>query len=94
MANTHPIAVKLDTQLHDRVRGLAKSQNRTPHYLMREAIAQYVEREEKRASLRDDALAAWQAFQTTGQHLSQGEADRWLAQLEAGEHVGPPECHD
>jgi predicted transcriptional regulator len=92
MAATHPVAVKLDADVHARVRELAKAQHRTPHYLMREAIAQYVDREEKRESLRQEALAAWSAYQTSGQHVTHAEADTWLAQLEAGQDVEPPEC--
>lgn len=88
-----PVTVKLDADVHARVRELAKAQRRTPHYLMREAIAQYVDREEKRESLRQEALAAWSAYQATGQHLTHGEAEDWLAQLEAGQDAEPPACH-
>ena len=51
---------------------------------MREAVEQYVEREEKREQLRQDALAAWADYQTTGLHVTAKEADAWLAKLEAG----------
>jgi predicted transcriptional regulator len=93
MAATHPVAVKLDADVHARMRQLAKAQHRTPHYLMREAIAQYVEREEKREAFRQEAVEAWSAYQATGLHVTQAEADDWLAQLEAGQDVEPPECH-
>ena len=94
MTAARPVAVKLDPEVHDRVRRLAEAQHRTPHYLMREAIAQYVEREEKRAALRQAALDAWAEYQATGLHVTHEEADAWLARLEAGEEVEPPECHD
>jgi len=61
---------------------------------MREAVEQYVEREEKREQLRQDALAAWAEYQTTGLHITAGEADAWLAKLEAGEKTAAPKCHD
>jgi hypothetical protein len=51
MPAAHPVAVKLDADVHVRLRQLAKAQHRTPHDLMREAIAQYVEREEKREAV-------------------------------------------
>ncbi len=60
---------------------------------MREAVEQYVEREEKRDKVRQDAIAAWDHYQTTGLHLTDEEADRWLAQLEAGESADFHECH-
>ena len=93
MPAAHPVAVKLDPDVHARVRKLAEAQQRSAHFLMREAILQYVEREEQRAALRQDALNAWAGFQATGQHVTEAEADVWLAGLEAGQDAGPPECH-
>ena len=71
---------------------LADARHRTPHWMMREAIKQYVEREEKRESFRQDAISAWEAYQTTGQHVTMKDADAWLAKLESGQDVEPPEC--
>ncbi len=61
---------------------------------MREAVEQYVGREEQREQLRRDALAAWAHYQTTGLHATGEEADAWLAKLEAGQDAEAPECHD
>ena len=61
---------------------------------MREAIEEYVEREERREQFRQDALAAWANYLTTGLHATAEEADAWLAKLEAGKRAGPPKCHD
>ena len=63
------------------------------HWIMREAIKQYVEREEKREAFRQDAILAWDEYQLTGIHVTQEEADSWLADLEAGRDVEPPKCH-
>lgn len=86
-------SVKLDDELKGRVRHLAEARRRTSHWIMREAIAQYVEREEKREAFKQDALRAWEDYQRTGLHLTLEEADAWLAKLEAGEDVEPPKCH-
>jgi predicted transcriptional regulator len=62
---------------------------------MREAIAQYVEREEKREArsekrearsekreaLKHDALRAWEACQVDGLQLTAEDAEAWLAKL-------------
>lgn len=87
------ISIKLDDDLKNRLQHLAKSRRRSAHWLMREAITQYVEREEKRETYLCDAQNAWDEYQRTGLHLPQEEADNWLAQLEAGQDVEPPECH-
>lgn len=88
-----PVAIKIDADIRDRVKRLAAARQRTPHWLMREAIAQYVEREERREALRQDGIKAWADYQANGLHLSAAEADAWLARLEAGEADAPPACH-
>jgi predicted transcriptional regulator len=87
------VAIKIDASIKERVQRLATARNRTPHWLMREAISQYVEREEKREAFRQDAISAWSDYQATGRHVTLDEADAWLAKLEAGQDVEPPECH-
>ena len=86
-------SLKLDSELKIRVQRLAAARRRSPHWVMREAVEQFVEREEKREQLRRDALAAWSHYQTTGLHATAEEADAWLAKLEAGEDAEAPECH-
>ena len=87
-------SLKLDPEIKDRVQRLAAARRRSAHWIMREAVEQYVEREEKREQLRQDALAAWAHYQTTGVHLTAEEADAWLAKLERGEDAPVPECHN
>jgi predicted transcriptional regulator len=90
---TAAIAVKIDPEIKIRMKRLADARHRSTHWLAKEAIYQYVEREEKRESFRQEAIAAWNEYQTTGIHLTQDEADAWLAKLEEGQDVEPPECH-
>lgn len=85
-------SLKLDVKVKERVQRLASARRRSPHWLMREAIEEYVDREEKREQLRQDALAAWVNYQTIGLHVTAEEADAWLAKLEAGKDAAPPKC--
>ena len=87
------VAVKIDTETKDRMKRLATAKRRSTHWLMKEAIGQYIEREEKRESFRQDALKAWDEYQATGLHVTAEEADAWLAKLEAGQDVETPACH-
>jgi predicted transcriptional regulator len=87
-------SLKLDGKLKKRIQRLATARRRSPHWLMCDAVQQYVEREEKRERLRLDALAAWNHYQNTGLHLTAEEADAWMAKLEAGKDAKAPECHD
>jgi predicted transcriptional regulator len=86
-------SLKLDSELKERVQRLASARRRSAHWIMREAVEQYVGREEKRERFRQDALAAWTHYQTTGLHATAEEADAWLAKLEAGEDAEAPGCH-
>lgn len=92
-APSQTTTVKLDPELRTRVQRLAQASRRSAHWVMREAIAQYVAREEQREQFRADAEAAWTEYQATGLHSTGEEVDAWLAKLEAGEDADPPECH-
>jgi predicted transcriptional regulator len=86
-------SLKLEAETKARLQRLATARRRSAHWLMREAIEQYVDREERRERLRQDALAAWAEYQATGLHVAAEEADRWLARLESGEDAEPPAPH-
>lgn len=92
-AVVRPVAIKIEPDLKERVKRLADARQRSPHWLMREAIHQYVDREEKREAFRQDAITAWNEYQTTGLHVTMKEGDAWLGKLEAGQDAEPPECH-
>ena len=92
-AMVRPVAIKIDEDTKARVKRLAEVRQRTPHWLMREAITQYIDREEKRESFRQDTLKAWDDYRTTGLHATSDEADAWLAELEQGNDIEPPACH-
>jgi predicted transcriptional regulator len=48
---------------------------------MSKGMEQMVRREQQRERLRQNVLAAWDHYQTTGLHLTAREADAWLAKL-------------
>ncbi len=93
MATRSTTSLKLDSATKERVHRIAEARRRSPHWIMREAVEQYVEREEKRERFRQDALTAWADYQTTGLHATAKEADTWLAKLEAGKRAAVPKCH-
>lgn len=90
MANA--TSIKLDETLKDRVRDLAAARRRTPHWIMREAIAQYVEREEKREALRQDTLKAWEDVQASGLHATAEDVERWLTSWGTEDEQPAPIC--
>jgi predicted transcriptional regulator len=87
-------SLKIDDELKDRVQHLANLRDRSAHWIMREAIRQYVEREEARESFKQEALASWVAYQETGQHLTGEEARSWVESWGTENEAGAPKCHD
>lgn len=87
------VSVKLDQDTRVRIENLAEARHRTPHWVMREAISQYVDREEKREAFRQDAIKAWEEYQETGLHATAGEVDTWLASWGTENELPAPACH-
>jgi len=88
------ISVKLDNVLKKRIQRLADVRHRSAHWIMREAIRDYVEREEARESFKQESLASWTAYQETGQHLTGQEARDWLNTWGTDKETEVPECHE
>ncbi|WP_298395537.1 CopG family ribbon-helix-helix protein [Sphingobium sp.] len=86
-------SIKLDEVLKGRVQQLAQARDRSAHWIMREAITQYVEREERREALRQDSVKAWEAFQANGLHATAEEVDAWLASWGTEDELPAPPCH-
>lgn len=87
------VSVKIDDALKGRVQHLAAARQRSSHWIMREAIARYVEQEEVRENAKQAAIAAWEGYRQTGLHVTFEEADAWLAELEGGKPANPLKCH-
>lgn len=94
MTEIRPIGVKLDQDMRDRLKRLGETRDRSTHWMLREAVAQYLAREEKREALRQAGIRAWQDYEATGLHATQAEVDAWLAELESGNPAETPPCHD
>ena len=89
-----PVSLKLDQTEHDRLKSLAEARKRKPHFLMKEAISQYLDREEARESFKREALASWREYSETGQHLTGEEAAAWLDTWGSKEEKAMPPCHE
>ena len=87
-------SIELDDALKGRIEQLAETRRRTPDGIMREAIAQYVDREEKRELLRQDTLKAWDEAQVSGLHVTAEEVEQWLSSWGDENERPAPECHE
>lgn len=86
--------VRLDADLKSWIQHLAELRHRSSHWIIREAIRDYVEREEARENFKQEALAAWQAYPETGQHLTGQEVRHWLSSWGTEHEIEISECHE
>ena len=87
-------AGKLDDGLRQRVQRIAAARGRSADGIVREAVEQYVDREEARESFRQEALSNWAEFTESGRHLTGGEVRDWLSTWGVPEEPEAPDCHD
>ena len=88
-----PVAIKIDEDTRNRVKRLAEARQRSSHWMMLEAIRQYVEREEKREAFRQDGIRAWNEYQATGLHVTGDEVIAWLDTWGEENEQAVPVCH-
>lgn len=86
-------SVKLDDELTDRIKQLAEARQRSPHWIMREAIREYVDRQEAQDAFKAEAMAAWRHYKKTGLHVTGDEVRDWLKTWGSDDPAAPPECH-
>ena len=73
-----PMAVKLEPGMKERLKRLAEAKRRSPHWLMKEAVREYLEREEHTEKLRQETLERWAAYKTSGEHATNEAVMAWL----------------
>lgn len=87
-------SIKLDDDLKHRIQNLAEIKHRSAHWLMREAIRDYIVREEAKEQFKQEALASWKAYKETGLHLTNQEVGNWLNSWGTEQETKNPPCHD
>jgi predicted transcriptional regulator len=90
---TIAVTTNMPRTLAERMDQFARQQQQPSDAIFRDAVSEYLDRQDQRRSFRQDAIDAWSDYQRTGLHVSGEEADAWLAKLEAGETVAAPDCH-
>jgi predicted transcriptional regulator len=93
-ATPRPVSVKLDAEEHLRLKALAETRQRKPHFLMKEALRPYLDREEQRETFHQEAMDSGREYQETGLHLTGGEAAAWLDTGGPRQNKERPACHE
>jgi predicted transcriptional regulator len=87
------VTIKLDPADRDRIAALAAMKKRTPHYLMKEAILDYVKKEEARQNFIQAAEASFEHYKETGLHISLDEFSAWVDDVQQNPDASIPACH-
>ena len=88
------ISIELDNELESRIQRLAGTRQRSLQWILREAIREFVERKEAIERFEQEALASWESYEETGQHLTGQEIRNWLNTWGTDKETEVPPCHE
>ena len=88
-----PTGVKISLELKDRLHKISETKHRSTHFLMKEAIQQYVEREESAEQFKQETIGAWEEYQRDGLHITHNEMTSWLSTWGTPNEMECPTCH-
>ena len=83
-------AIKLEPEVRERLQKLGELKKRSPHFLMKEAITLYLEREERYEREREEDAVRYERYQLTGEAVSDEAATAWLESLAQGQAAPCP----
>jgi predicted transcriptional regulator len=75
------IGLELDDETRERLQQLGQRRDRSPHWLMKAAIRQYLEREERIERERQEDEARWRRYVETGAFFANADMMQWLGDL-------------
>lgn len=87
------VILELDVATMARLRRQVAKRGISAAKITLEALQHYLDWIENLDESDRDAVEAWGEYKRTGLHVTAEEADAWLAELEVGNDVEPPECH-
>ena len=87
------INLRIEPNIRDRAEHAAELQNRSVAAVVRDALAQYLERYEAEQREIREAVAAWDEYQQTGLHVTADETTAWLRSWGTENEIEPPQCH-
>jgi predicted transcriptional regulator len=87
---TETQGIKLDDQIRTRLKRLGEQRERSPHWLMRTAIVEYLDREERYEQERQEDMARWERYQLTGDAVPHKAVAKWLSETAKGKSRSCP----
>lgn len=75
------VGLRLDEETRERLKSLAQLRDRSPHYLMKEAVSQYLSQEEEIEAEKCIMAERWEAYSLTGDAITHQDVLDWAARL-------------
>ena len=85
------LGIKLDDATRERLKSVASGLDRAPHWVIKTALIEFLEREETALRERREDEARWACYQEAGQAISQERVMQWLDALADGRREPCPE---
>ena len=76
--------IKLDEHTRLRLKRLGEQRERSPHWLMRTAILEYLDWEERYEQEKQEDMARWENYQLTGGAVPHKTLAKWLRDTAQG----------
>ena len=73
-----PMGIKLPVTERERLKKLGEQKKRSPHWLAKEAISQYLDREEATERFKQETIDRWEEYRTTGKTVPNDVVMAWL----------------
>ena len=73
--------LRLSDDVQHRLEALSKALDRTPHYLMKKAVEQFLDVEEALEAERQLVIARWEKFELTGETVVHSDVKAWASSL-------------
>ena len=73
--------IKLDDNVRQRLKALAEKRSRSPHWIMRTAIEDYLKREEQYEAEKAEDTARWEHYLLTGEVVDGKKMEKLLQDL-------------
>lgn len=87
------VTVKLEDSERQSLKSLAAAKQRTPHFLMKEAIHRYIEDEEAEQAAIEAAVTSLAHYKKTGLHTTLDEVKVWAKAVRKNRSAKLPACH-
>lgn len=89
-----PVSVKLEPTEKTALAKIAEGKKRSVHFVMRQAVSEYIDREQKRLEFYENGRKALEHYKATGLHVTHEEMKKWAESLGTSNELTQPACHE